>query len=919
MIRTGDRFGTYEILESLGTGGMGEVYRAREQELGRHVALKVLRDELAEDPELIARLEREARLLASLEHPRVARLYSYSEFEGKKFLAMELVDGESLSERLARGRLPVPEALSVCAQIAEGLDAAHLAGVIHRDLKPANVLLDADGDVRLADFGIARSVQPETTEASALPTSNENLTARGALLGTAPYMSPEQLRGRPVDARADIWALGCTLFECLTGSRPFAGDSPADTSSAILTREPDWSRLPSALPARARALLERMLRKDARERQRSAGDVWLELREILANGTSGEPAAVATPGRWARLGVLAMVALAAVVVVWILRPEGESSSAPARFELPLPADTRWSVGSYPALAISPDGGRVVFAAGGRLWSRRLDSLESLLIPGSDDARAPFFSPDGTQVGFFLLVGESPGTETARIVRVSLAHGGAPVPIVQLSTDYMGGVHWAEDGYLYFAARYWAAEQGVFRVREEGSEPERIITLAEGEFAREPTLLPGGEWLLFSLTTRYLASDQTVLPIWKEGGVVAQSLRTAVRRELAAGATSPRYATSGHLVYAADHNLFAVPYEPGAATVSGGAVSVLSGIHQALIEGTAQYDISRQGDLVYLPGGPALLGNSLIWIDRNGSEEPLPFEPTESRQFSLAPDASRVAINEFDASGDSSQLWIYDLERGDRSQLTSTGYNVEPHFSPDGVWVYFTRSAGLASEPSIWRRRADRSAPPELVLELSGLRGLEDISSDGKTLLFSRRVDEQLDVWSLSLEGEPSPQPLLSAPSPESSASLSPDGRWVAFNASEDRLLDAFVMEIATGRRYPVSTALLGGARPVWSSDGTRIFFYSSRRAPVTEACPFCDGPQLLEVDIRTEPEFAASVPRSIARASHAPFTDFDVTADGNRFLIIRRIPNPRATGPSDPMVVVLDWHEDLRRLTSGRR
>lgn len=913
--RSGTWLGGYELIERLGWGGMGEVYRARDDSLHRIVAVKVLRSDLASDSGLVLRLQREARLLASLEHPRIARLYSFEEHEGRQLLAMELVDGETLADRLRRGAVAIDEALRVGAQIAEGLDAAHLLGVVHRDLKPGNVLLDGNGDARLVDFGIARSLEIRRDPAESGLESNSDLTGPGAMVGTTPYMSPEQVRGEAVDARSDVWALGCTLFECLTGKRPFQRPNAADTLSAILREEPDWSLLPPGVPQRVRRLLERMLRKDSRRRLRSAGDAGFDLLEAPMADEGADRLVVGTvPRRWGWIAAVAFGLLAAAAVIWVSRPSAPSARPVVRFEIPLqPGATLWRTG--PSLALSPDGQTLVFHADRKLWIHRLDESSTREIPGTDHAFMPVFSPSGDEIAFWQTAGGLRDSfANGHVRRLSLRDGGAPITLAPVPSSPEGGMSWAEDGFIYFADDNGTR---IVRVVPSGGDIEVIRELPAGEFAHGVRPLPGGRSLLFTRTTA--TSGRVVArPLWSEGDVVVAPLAgDSEPRVVVPRATDARYLPSGHLVFASDYQLLAMEFDLEQARTRGGALSLVDGVEQHPSGGSAQYTLSVSGDLVFLPGAPPGSGEQrLMWVDRDAVVEPLPFEPGDFSTPRLSPDGSLLAVSvRHQTRGESRHdIWIYEVDRGGRSRLTSRGDNTKPVWSANGEWVYFAHDA-FEGPPNqdIWRRPVDQRQPAEPVLEMPGDQVPRSASADGTVLAFdSSSVDEPRSIWLLPLHDAGDAYPLAGAPSGAGAASLSPDGRYVAYAWSfESGGSEVYAQEIATGRRYVLSTDEFGGLFPVWSADGERVFYYSSRSGFVSTGCSACPGPQLLEVDVSFAPRFSVSPPRLVAEVAHAPFSQFAPTPDGRRFVVVQA--TNAASGPTpDRLTVVLNWMTELR-------
>ena len=559
----GTTLGPYEVIAEIGKGGMGEVYRARDTKLDRDVALKVLPQAFTDDPDRLARFEREAKVLASLNHPNIGHIYGLEEAEGQKALVLELVEGPTLAERIKQGPIPVDEALPIAKQIAEALEAAHEQGIIHRDLKPANIKVKGDGTVKVLDFGLAKAFQPDASDVSASMSPTISLTAAatqmGMVIGTAAYMAPEQAKGKVVDKRADVWAFGAVLFEMLTGQKPFVGDDVSDTLALVLKFEPEWDALPSDTPLRIRQLIQTCLQKDPKQRVRDIGDARLAMQGVFETtvGSSSEQGGSPPLAVWQRPTPAAIAALALLVVggaaVWGLIGAAPSSpSLVARFPIPLASDQTFSFTTRPLVAISPDGTHVVYAANSSLWLRPVDQLQAIQVPGTEQAEGPFFSADGQSIGFWA---------NDQLKKVSVS-GGAPVTLADVPTSPFGA-SWGADDMILFGQ-----PEGVLQVPGASGTPELLIPLEAADLVHGPQMLPGGEWVL--LTVRRLGQS------WDEAQIVAQSVTTGERAVLIDGGRDGRYLPTGHLVYNSNNVLFAVPFDVGSRQVTGGPVPLRSG-------------------------------------------------------------------------------------------------------------------------------------------------------------------------------------------------------------------------------------------------------------------------------------------------------------------------------------------------------
>ncbi len=877
-IPAGTRLGAFEVSSLLGVGGMGEVYRARDAKLGREVALKLLPESLARDEEKLARLEREAHLLASLNHPNIATLHGLEESEGLRFLVMELVPGETLAERLARGRLSIEESLSVMRQIGEALEAAHDKGIIHRDLKPANVKVTSDGKVKLLDFGLAKAIAEERspTDLSHSPTLTREGTEHGVILGTASYMSPEQARGQVLDRKTDIWSFGCVLYEVLTGRKAFPGETVSDIIASILARDPDWDALPERTPVKIRDLLRRCLRREPHRRLHDIADARIEIEESLA-----EPAAVRVASRPRRVLPLVVAGLVAAFVAsigaWsVLRPV---PLAPSRFDLSLPPEEALTHLNDPVVAWSPDETRVIYVGGSprKLYVRAIEQVESTAIPGTEGAITAFFSPDGEWAGFYTF---------GQLKKVQLATG-TVIPLCDAPNAW--GASWGDDGTVLVAPTFGS---GLSRVSASGGVPSVVTTpdSSQGEIShRWPEFLPGAKAALFTIWTG--STDTTRIAVL--------SLETRQRRILIEAASFARYSPTGHIVYTRGGKLEAAPFDLGRLEVTGQPVPLSLEVRTLSGFGIAHFTLSREGSLAYvLPSGPS--ERTLLWVDRNGWIRPLTEARRDYHYPRLSPDGKRLALRIED---ERAHIWIDDLERDALTRLS--GPDAEyPIWTPDGERVTF--GSGTAPFEIVWQA-ADGSSPPERLTSLttSGTSNPDSWSPDGKWLAFTDvHPTSQEDIWLLSLEGDRNARPFLQTPAREAGGIFSPDGRWIAYDANESGRMEVYVQPFpGPGGKWQVSTE--GGNQAVWARNGREIFYRN--------------GDKMMAVEVETEPSFHLSKPKMLFQGSYAGadgwfgYAGYDVTSDGQRFLMIRTEEEPAPTR----IRVVRNWAEELKAKVSS--
>jgi eukaryotic-like serine/threonine-protein kinase len=966
----GTKLGQYEIRALIGAGGMGEVYRAHDTKLDRDVAIKVLPEAFARDPERVARFRREAKLLASLNHPNIATIHGLEEADGAHFLVMELVEGETLAELLNQGPerqrrvtlsgeaeplpggrgsdsgLAIEDALAITTQICDALEHAHERGVIHRDLKPANVKLTSDGNVKVLDFGLAKAFAGDGTAGdSPKPVYDSNSptvsrlpaqlspefspTIPGTIMGTAAYMSPEQARGKVVDKRTDIWALGCVLYELLTGEGAFyrsdpcrdreqadtfprakgplphgrgsdgaIADAQPDTVQDILARvlksEPDWTALPAATPPGIRTLLRRCLDKDRARRYHDAADVRIQIEESLASAALPAPASAAVQAQptWRRALPWATAALLSLLVgaaAWTLKPAPPTAPGlVSRFVITLPAGESLEEGwGLSPLALSPDGTQFVYSAtvGGhqQFHLRSMGSLESKPIPGTEAANInPFFSPDGQWLGF---------AAGGALKKISIS-GGEPVTLCDCVPNLRGAA-WGPNNTIVFAPSTTSA---IWQVSASGGTPQVLTTLdsANGEEShRWPELLPGGNALLFTVGRE---------GGWADAEIVVQRLDTSERRVLVRGGTYAHYLPTGHLVYLRQGSLMAIPFDLARLDVSGTAVPVLEGISQNPSSGAPRMSISSNGSLAYLPAtfGENLDAATLVWVDRKGIVQPLKAPPHPYLFARLSPDGRRVAVG---ISAPNSNIWVFDNSGESLTRLTFEGSNAFSVWAAGGSRILY--GSHRAGPRNLFWKASDGSGVEERLTTSRHSQNATSTSPDGKLLTLTE-LDPDTgggDIWVLPLEGDRKPQPFLKTPAFEGGATFSPDGRWLAYTSNESGNYEVYVQPFpATGAKWQVSSG--GGSLPVWARNGRELFFLDNNQR------------KLLATEISTQPAFSASKPRELFEFQRvtgiAPpsYAIYDVSPDGERFLVAQHNePPPEPT----PIHVVLNWFEELKQ------
>jgi len=883
-LESGTRFGSYEVVEAIGAGGMGEVYRAHDTTLERDVAIKVLPASFAEDQGRVERFEREAKTLASLNHPNIAQIYGLEKSNSTTALVMELVDGSTLAERIAKGPIPADEALGIAMQIADALEAAHGQNIVHRDLKPANIKLRPDGIVKILDFGIAKALAPENlTSGPQSPIMTTPATQVGVILGTAAYMSPEQAKGKAVDQRTDIWAFGCVLYEMLTGQLAFGAEDVPTTLARVIDRDTNLDSLPAAVAPSVRHALTLCLQKDVSRRLADIRDVRLALSGALELQSSHptEMASARPIGRTA-VSVTAAVVITGVIVastMWLAtRP---APLTVTRFDYDLPDGQLFRAPGWPMIAIAADGSHFVYNTQDGLYLRAMDQIEARLIQGTETGMDnPTLSPDGQTVAYWAL-----GNQLRRIS----VTGGAPVKITDTSAGLFGA-SWEADGTILYAER-----DGIRRVSANGGAAELVIRLPKEPVTRihGPSLLPDGDAVLFSVTSQATG--------WDESYVVAQSLSTGERTVLIEGGSDARYLSTGHLVYAFGDVLFAIAFDPDTLAVSGGALPLVQGVLRSTTDatGVAHYDVSENGTLTYVSGAVAPVVRSLTWVDREGREVPLGAPLRTYSNVRISPDQTRLALDIRDQDRD---IWIWDLVREGLSRLTfDTAEDEFPVWSPDSRQIAFSRTR--TGDASLYWRAADGSGSEVRLAEGNGQMFSTSFLPDAEGILVfgtGSNVGTGDDVGLFRFGGDGEATTLLGTTFEESYPAVSPDGNWLAYVSDESGREEIYVRpfpDVNSGR-WQVSTG--GGTQPLWSREGREVVYRS--------------GESVVAVPVETDPSFRAGSPEMLFAGSYflgngGP--NYDVTPDGERFLMIKEVESSVET---PKIIVVENWFEELKRL-----
>jgi serine/threonine protein kinase/Tol biopolymer transport system component len=898
-VLSGARLGPYQVVAPLGVGGMGEVYRATDSRLGREVALKLLPEDFADDPERHARFEREAKLLASLNHPNIAILHALEHLDGQHALVMELVEGEGLDQLIARGPVAIDQALPIARQIAEALEAAHEHGIVHRDLKPANIRIRPDGTVKVLDFGLAKAWEEESGagDLTHSPTLTSNRTQAGVILGSAAYMSPEQARGKPVDKRADIWAFGVVLWEMLTGRRLFEGETVTDVLAGVLRADVDWTALPASTPAALTTLLRRCLERDPRRRLRDIGDARIVIDELVSGRVEESDApptgSADVSGRrrrlpWILAATTALATVAAVVMASILLRSQPADPAPAlRLEI-TPPETSSPTDRGGYFELSPDGRFLVMVEDGELWVRPLDAVAARRIEGIEDASYPFWSPDGAWIGFFA------GGELRKVAR----DGGLAQKICAAPDGR--GASWSPEGVIVFSDRF--GDNGLSRVSAQGGTPAAVTQTAGdagNDVHRYPQFLPGGKSFLFldlapspALSGVYLGT--------LDGGKPQRILEGSERAIYARAGESG----AGYLFFRRESTLMAQPFDLASRKTSGEAIPVADGVGVGANTGSGAFTLSDFGLLASSPN--TVVNSELVWFDRSGKRgDRLGMAnglTGDILGLSVAPGGKRVAFG----LGDPPEIFVQSLPNGEPSRFTFDpvpGW-MDPIWSPDGSEIAYA-TQDLAGLPlyEMRCRRADRAGAEETLTKSSQAIYPWDWSPDGRSILYS---DWAGDLWLLPLEGGRKPIAYVAAPGNQAYAQFSPDGQLVAYAKDEQGESEVFVATVPqSGALWQISTG--GGSMPRWRRDGRELYFRANDGTLMAVALGSGTGTAALEGRAAPRPLFPG-----IPSPGNSWIFTYAPGENGQRFLVATA-----RKGARQPIHVLVNWPAAIAQRAHG--
>jgi Tol biopolymer transport system component/predicted Ser/Thr protein kinase len=895
------RLGPYEILSAVGAGGMGEVYRARDTRLNRTVAIKILPDHLSDRAELRQRFEREARSVASLNHPHICTLHDIGCQDGTDYLVMEYLEGETLAQRLTKGPLPLDQVLHYAIEIADALDKAHRKGITHRDLKPGNIMLTKSG-TKLLDFGLAKLKQEASSPKSTLsqrPTANDSITAQGTILGTLQYMAPEQVEGKEADARTDIFAFGTMVYEMATGKRAFEGKSQASLIARILeTDPPPISSLQPMTPPSLDRAVKKCLAKEPEKRWQDASDLCDELRWIAEVGSQiSPPPATSAKGMRALgrrpliVGAGALVLAAAIggIAVWFAKPTPAPPAKPlTRLSLDLGPEAM--TGLDLSVGISPDGRRLVFPARGpdgkqQLATRLLDQAEPTTLPGTEGASGQFFSPDGQWIGFF----------TGGQLRKISVQGGAPVPVTPaVDTSWVGG-SWGKDGNIILSAS--GNTSPLYRIPAAGGVAQLLTKLGPGELThRWPQVLPDGSAVLFTASP--------ALSSWDNANIEAISLRTGQVKIVQRGGYYGRYLRSGHLVYLHQGVLFGVKFDPEKLEESDAPLPILGDVAANPVTGGGQFDFSTTGTFVYAAGKSSAQAWQVAWLDGSGKMQPLIATPGTYSQPRLSPDGRKLAF-----IGDTSDIYVYDLERDTTTRLTFTDSANAPVWAPDGKHLLY---GSISNDFCIYWIRGDGLGDPQLLLKSTNPAVPWSVSPDGRHLAYrGTDPDTGLDIWTLPLDlTDPEhpkpgkPEPFLHTPADEFVPRFSPDGRWIAYRSNESGNDEIYVRPFPAGNggKWQISSG--GGLYGLWSGN-SRELFYETQDKRIMVVDYTVDGGAFVPAKPRQWSDKQLFYPGGVSNLDLAP--------DGKRFAVFTLPDAPAGEKGSVHITMLENFFDELKR------
>jgi serine/threonine-protein kinase len=905
-LASGTRLGSYEITHVLGAGGMGEVYRARDGKLGRSVAIKVILETFGSQPDRVARFQREAKVLASINHPNIAALYGMEESNGQHFLVMELVEGETLADRLQRGPIPIEEALRVALQIAEALEAAHDKNITHRDLKPANIKITPDDKVKVLDFGLAKATESDrgvASDAANSPTLSIMATNAGIILGTAAYMSPEQAKGFSADHRSDVFSFGVVFYEMLTGRRPFQGETAPDVLASVLVREPEMQLLPADLNPRIPELLRRCLEKNPKRRWQAIGDLRAEIEALAAfpRASSFHHAdAAPPPPLWRRAMPIALASVVTGVIAaaaaWHLKPVPPRELT--RFVVALPDSQRFTGVTRRPIDVSPDGRHLVYAANGQLFLRSMSGLTNDPIKGTEthqNAVGPVFSPDGRHIAFYAAADQT-------LKRIAIG-GGAAATVCPI-LDYPIAVTWVDDSILF------SQGDAVMRVSAEGGQPEKLVSVDEKVRVQSVQVLPGGETVLLTMAD----STGSAWDQWSHARIVAHSLRSGQRKTLIATGSNGWYLPTGHLTYVVGGTLHAVAFDVGRLEVTGTPAPIVEGLRRSSLasSGIAWLGVSNSGTLVYVPGPSNISAGQLNIgvVDRNGTVTPLRTPPAPYEYPRVSLDGTRIAVGTDD--GKEAVVLIYDLSRSSALQrFTFGGRNRFPVWTSDSKRIVF-QSDREGDLGIFWQAADGTSVAERLTTAPAGESHIpESWQPRGEVLLFSVAKGSEYSLWMYSVRDR---KPMAFGGVQSSTpidATFSPDGKWVAYTSGSSRISSTIYVQPfpATGAMYQLVPEGRGVPHhPLWSPDGKELIF--NARAGFVDT-----------VSVSTSPMFAfgnrASVPRRVGTGPPGVRRAYDMMPDGR--IVGLTTPGDVESGPGFQQInVVLNWFDELKARVPGR-